>query len=151
MSAAEKEPLLFYSTSEPYGEFSNFAASPITIRGKVWPTTEHYFQGQKFAKTEHEEDIRRAKSPMTAARFGRDRKRPLRKDWESVKDSIMREAVMAKFAQHPDLCSLLLSTGTRKIVEHTENDSYWGDGGDGSGKNKLGIILMEIRERLRKG
>lgn len=141
-------PILFYSTSELYGELSNFAAFPIKIRGKLWPTVEHFFQAQKFAKTEHEEEIRRAKSPMAAARLGRDRKRPLRKDWESVKDSVMREAVAAKFAQHADLRALLLGTGDRRIIEHTENDSYWGDGGDGSGKNMLGVILMAIREEI---
>jgi len=106
-----------------------------------------FFQGQKFAKTEHEDQIRRAKSPMIATRFGRDRERPLRNDWESVKDSIMREAVTAKFDQYPDLRVLLLETGDRKIIEHTENDSYWGDGGDGSGKNMMGILLMEIRQK----
>ena len=37
------------------------------------------------------------------------------------------------------------------FVEHTENDSYWGDGGDGSGKNMLGQILMDVRELLRAG
>ena len=39
-------------------------------------------------------------SPMIAALMGRSRKRPLRKDWESVKDSIMHGAVLAKFTQH---------------------------------------------------
>jgi hypothetical protein len=28
-------------------------------------------------------------------------------------------------------------------------DSYWGDGGDGSGKNMLGKILMRVRDELR--
>ena len=83
---------------------------------------------------------------MMAARMGRDRKRPLRRDWESVKDRIMRDAVLAKFTQHDELRLVLLDTGDAKIVEHTENDSYWGDG---SGKNMLGIILMETRETLR--
>jgi predicted NAD-dependent protein-ADP-ribosyltransferase YbiA (DUF1768 family) len=36
-----------------------------------------------------------------------------------------------------------------KIVEHTANDFYWADGGDGSGLNKLGLMLMKIRERLK--
>jgi ribA/ribD-fused uncharacterized protein len=148
---SNQEPILFYSTSEPYGEFSNFADFPIEVRGKIWPTSEHFFQAQKFAKSEHEDQIRRAKSPMMAARFGRDRKRPVRKDWESVKDAIMREAVAAKFAQHADLQVLLLETGDRKIIEHTESDSYWGDGGDGSGKNMLGLMLMEIRAKLKTG
>ena len=83
--------------------------------------------------------------------MGRSRKLPLRKDWEHVKDNVMREALMAKFTQHSDLKQQLLSTGSATIIEHTENDSYWGDGGDGSGKNKLGVLLMEIRERLRAG
>src|SRR3954463_11250275 len=49
-------------------------------------------------------------------------------------DSIMHAAVLAKFTQHADLRETLLATGDSKIVEHTENDAYWGDGGDGSGK-----------------
>ena len=61
----------------------------------------------------------------------------------------MREALYAKFSRHPDLRSLLLSTGDQAIVEHTENDNYWGDGGDGNGRNRLGILLMELREKLR--
>ena len=85
-----------------------------------------------------------------AARIGRDRKRPLRRDWESVKDSIMREAVLAKFTQHADLREKLLGTGDAEIVEHTDRDSYWGDGGDGSGHNMLGRILMSVRDELRR-
>ena len=138
----------FYSTKEEYGFFSNFAAYPIKLKGKVWPTSEHYFQAQKFAGTEYEEQIRKESSPMIAARMGRDRKKKLRPDWEVVKDSIMREAVLAKFLQHPDLSEKLLATEDAILVEHTQNDNYWADGGDGSGKNMLGKILMSVREEL---
>ena len=62
----------------------------------------------------------------------------------------MTEAVRAKFTQHPWLRDLLLSTGEAHLIEHTRNDRYWGDGGDGTGKNKLGLILMEIRAELRR-
>jgi N-glycosidase YbiA len=139
----------FYRTGDDYGCFSNFAHYPIELKGKLWPTSEHYFQAQKFAGTEHEEVIRLEKSPMIAARMGRDRTKPMRPDWESVKDDIMREAVRAKFQQHPELRETLLATGDATIVEHTQNDRYWGDGGDGSGKNMLGRILTEIRAELR--
>jgi hypothetical protein len=61
----------------------------------------------------------------------------------------MLEAVRAKFTQHDDLKAILLGTGDAKLVEHTENDSYWGDGGDGSGKNRLGQLLMQLRTELR--
>jgi N-glycosidase YbiA len=141
--------ILFYRVGEPYGEFSNFSPHPIKLNGKTWPTSEHYFQAQKFVGTEYEEEIRQAKSPMIAARLGRSRKKPLRKDWESSKDNIMRKTLQAKFTQHLDLRSLLLSTGDATIVEHTDKDDYWGDGGDGGGRNRLGILLMELRDKLR--
>ena len=62
----------------------------------------------------------------------------------------MGEVLRAKFTQHPQLRSLLLSTGDAELVEHTANDNYWADGGDGSGKNRLGQLLMELRSELRK-
>jgi ribA/ribD-fused uncharacterized protein len=139
----------FYLKSDVFGQFSNFAPFPIDLDGERWPTSEHYFQAQKFEDDAYRQKIRKINSPMQAARLGRDRTQKLRGDWESVKVAIMRQAVMAKFTQHEDLRELLLSTGEARIVEHTENDDYWGDGGDGSGKNMLGAILMEIRELLR--
>jgi hypothetical protein len=141
--------ITFYGTKDAYGSLSNFAAYPITLKGKVWPTSEHYFQAQKFAGTEQEEAIRLAASPMVAARMGRSRKRPLRADWETVKDDIMREALRAKFSQQTEARDLLLGTGDALIVERTKKDRYWGDGGDGSGLNRLGRLLMEVREELR--
>ena len=142
--------IFFYSTKDAYGEFSNFAAFPIEIDGRIWPTSEHYFQAQKFAGTEHEELIRTTLSPMTVAKIGRDRRRPLRADWEEVKDSVMRKAVWTKFNQHPRLAAMLIETGDAEIVEHTENDAYWGDGGDGKGLNRLGQILMQVRAESRE-
>jgi ribA/ribD-fused uncharacterized protein len=142
------DAIYFYSTQEEHGCFSNFAAYPIRMGSQSWPTSEHYFQAQKFEEEHHREAIRQTKSPMIAARMGRDRKKKLREDWESVKVLIMTEAVRAKFTQHDDLRAILLSTGDAKLVEHTENDNYWGDGGDGSGKNMLGQILMRIRVEL---
>ena len=41
----------FYSPRDEYGCFSNFFAAPIRLGGKTWPTSEHYFQAQKFAGT----------------------------------------------------------------------------------------------------
>lgn len=147
-STAAAEPIKFYRVSQEYGFFSNFSAHPILLKCKHWPTSEHYFQAQKFAGSEFEEKVRLAASAKEAAAIGRDRSLPLRKDWEEVKDNIMFEAVMAKFRQHDDLRAALLATGSALLIEHTEKDSYWADGGDGSGKNMLGIILMRVRSIL---
>jgi predicted NAD-dependent protein-ADP-ribosyltransferase YbiA (DUF1768 family) len=38
----------FYSVSDDFGQFSNFAPFPIALDGERWPTTEHYFQSMKF-------------------------------------------------------------------------------------------------------
>jgi ribA/ribD-fused uncharacterized protein len=143
------DPLHFYSVAHEYGELSNFALFSIRVDELSWPTSEHYFQAQKFEGTPDAEAIRRASGPMEAARMGRQRHRPLRKDWESVKVQVMRAALRAKFTQHPELQELLVATHPSKLVEHTPHDAYWGDGGDGKGQNWLGRLLMELREELR--
>ena len=143
----------FYSTQDEYGAFSNFAPYPFTLDGKRWPTSEHYFQAQKFAGTKdeaHAEQIRKANSPVIAARMGRSRKVKVRRDWEGVKDGVMRKVVLRKFETHVDIRELLLGTGGETIVEKTADDYYWGCGADGSGKNRLGQILMEVQAVLRE-
>ncbi|MCA9042594.1 MAG: NADAR family protein, partial [Planctomycetaceae bacterium] len=87
----------FYLKTGEHGYLSNFSPHRVFLKGKSWPTSEHYFQAQKFAGTPAEEKIRLAKTAREAANMGRSRKLPLRKDWESVKINIMREAVLAKF------------------------------------------------------
>ena len=144
-------PIYFYSQHEaPYGCFSNFSAHSFTLDGAYWPTSEHYFQAQQFAGTPHAEEVRQAKTPKDAANIGRERKRPLRKDWEEIKDDVMRRAVIRKFETHPDIRVILLATGEEEIVENAPGDYYWGCGADGSGKNMLGQILMEVRQILRE-
>ncbi len=143
------EEIKFYRTGDPYGCFSNFSAHPILIE-TTWPTSEHYFQAQKFLDGELQSKFLHEKSPMKAAKMGRNRDWPLRPDWDAIKDDVMRTAVRAKVEQHSDVRETLLSTGNAIIIEHTSNDSYWADGGDGSGKNMLGKILMEIRDELTK-
>lgn len=138
----------FYSVNDEYGEFSNFAPYGFNLKHKRWNSVEHYFQAQKFKGTGLESKIRKANNPNFAARLGRNRKYKIRRDWESVKVNVMREAVLAKFQQNPDICDLLINTGDAKLIEHTGNDNFWGDGGDGKGRNMLGRILMQVREEL---
>lgn len=139
----------FYSHHAEYGCFSNFSNHPVELKGKAWSTSEHYFQAQKFAGTKYESQVRKCQGPGEAAAMGRDRSLPLRADWEQVKDNVMRAAVLAKFLQNEEAQDELLSTGDEKLVEHTKNDKYWADGGNGTGKNMLGIILMEVREVIK--
>jgi N-glycosidase YbiA len=141
--------IYFYTTNSEYGCFSNFSPHGFELEGLYWYTSEHYFQAQKFPGTPHFEQIRLVKTPKDAARMGRERSRPLRIDWEKVKDDIMRKAVLCKFETHADIREILLSTGDKQLIEDSPIDYYWGCGKDGSGKNMLGIILMEVRDKLR--
>lgn len=138
----------FYTVSGPFGQFSNFAPYPIEIDGKIYPTSEHYFQAMKFFGTPHVEEARLIPTPQGVADFGRRRDLPMRKDWDAVRDNVMRMALRAKFTQHESLRLLLVGTGNATIIEHTEKDRYWGNGGDGTGKNRLGELLMELRSHL---
>lgn len=147
LCAIVTEIIKFYRQGDPWGEFSNFSAHPIELDGQRWPTSEHYFQAQKFNDPETREKIRTAPGPGAAARLGR-RLPGLRSDWEEVKESVMLDALRAKFTQHRRLRAKLLSTGDAELVEHTKNDSYWADGGDGSGQNRLGVLLMQLRAEL---
>ncbi|HVI41285.1 MAG TPA: NADAR family protein [Anaerovoracaceae bacterium] len=139
----------FYSSRDEHGYMSNFARYPVKMDDEVYKTSEHYYQSQKYKGTAWESKVCKADGPMKAAEIGRDKDGPLRKDWESVKDDVMREVVEAKFRQYPELAKQLLATGDAKLIEHTTNDSYWADGGNGTGKNMLGIILMEVRAKLK--
>jgi len=85
-----------------------------------------------------------------AKRLGRTVK--LRPDWEYVKDEIMCKLLRRKFAR-PELGDLLLSTWGKQLIEGNYwHDNYWGvchcDKCLGKGKNKLGNLLMKIREEL---
>lgn len=138
----------FWKTLDKWGEFSNFYRFPVTINGKEWKSTEHYYQAMKFIDPKIQQHIADQTIPRLAADEGRRTDFPLRADWETVKDDVMRIALRAKFS-NPELRYLLLSTGDEKIVEDSPTDPYWGVGKDGSGKNMLGILLMELREQLR--
>lgn len=81
-----------------------------------------------------------------------------RKNWEECengneypfKELIVEKALMAKFQQNNNMKFKLLSTRNRNLVEHTKNDCYWGDGGNGSGRNRLGFWLQKVRTALKE-
>jgi len=144
--------IYFYVEREkPYGCFSNFSPHGFMLDELYWATSEHYFQAQKFVGTPYLERVRQTKTPSYAANMGRDRSLPLRPDWDRVKDNVMRAGVLQKFKTHMDIREILLSTGDELLVENSPIDYYWGCGKDGSGKNKLGQILVEVREIFRNG
>lgn len=143
--------IFFYETDKAYGCFSNFSRHPLEVDGALWPTSEHFFQTTKFTEQADIDAVRAAPTPFVAEQLGRERQRSFRADWDAVRDDVMLRALLAKFIQHVDLQEILLSTRGAGLVEHTRNDRYWADGGDGTGRNMLGHLLEQVRSQLCSG
>lgn len=133
-----------------YKGFLTMAPSPIVVDGKRYPTVEHYFQAMKFPDDlQWQEAIRVADKGLKARQLGEDKTKKPRADWEKVKEGVMKDALVAKFQQNRGLLQLLKETGTRPIVFES-NDPYWGAGLTGKGKNRLGLLLVQVRTELRE-
>lgn len=144
------EPISFDRVGDDYGWLSNSAPYPIHLNGKMWYTAEHYFQACKFHDEMVQRQIQKTRSATEILRIASNPKLKVRRDWDVVKVGFMEQAVRAKFTQMPELRDLLLGTGDAPLIAHSATDSYWYDGGDGTGKNLLGLILMDLRDQLRE-
>jgi ribA/ribD-fused uncharacterized protein len=150
--------IYFYESSQPYYEFTNFAQGyPVLLDGKMWPTTEQYYQAQKFPHNPAlQEEIRKLTSDAqgSAARkafnLARAHKNEIRANWQSISLPTMLKAVRDKFTRHPALRDKLLNTGKAILVENAgANDDFFGAGATGDGQNQLGQILMRVRDELK--
>jgi len=144
----KKMAIKFWGPDEKYGLFSNFANTPLVIDGDHYPTAEHYFQAMKTVNSADWKRIVEAYSPKDAKHLGR--KVQMREDWETVKCTVMMTVLQEKAQQCPAFRELLLSTGDEELIEDSPFDYYWGCGRDGSGRNMLGELLMDVRTELRE-
>lgn len=136
----------FWGAHNQNGYLSNFYYAPFIHNGKRYETVEHWFQSKKFEGTEYEDYIINLRTPKDTAREGKRRDLPLRKDWEVVKETIMFHGLLLKFNNNDKLRSLLLNTKDEELVEDSPYDYYWGIGRKGTGKNRLGVLLMQLRK-----
>ena len=131
---------------------SNFYPSPMTVDGIIFPTVEHLFQAAKTVSLVEREKIAAAATPGQAKRLGRNV--ILCDNWEEIKDDVMLNALRLKFAILP-LREKLLATGNEELVEgNTWHDNTWGNCSCDrckkiEGQNKLGKLLMQVREEIR--
>ena len=118
----------------------------VFFKGILYPTSEHAFQAMKSLDEEERQEIALLPTPGKAKRAGK--KLTLRADWEEVKEEVMHAILVCKFSK-PELKEKLLDTCDAVLVEgNSWGDREWGVC-DGVGKNKLGKILMLVREKLR--
>lgn len=147
--STDMDEIRFYCETDENGYLSNYWPVDIVIDGKVWRSTEHYYQAQKTLDTVFAEKIRQAPTSDDAKKLGNSEECIYRPDWDSWKIEAMKTAITAKFTQHEDLKRMLLDTGDSLLTEDSKSDYYWGIGADGTGKSMLGKLLMELRRSLR--
>lgn len=132
---------------------SNFYWNEIEFEGITYPTNEHFFQAMKTLDIGERQKIANCLTPGQAKRMGR--QVALRSDWEEVKEDIMFLGLCLKFADE-QLADWLVETGDEPLEEGTTwHDNEWGNCScpkcrNIEGKNKLGKLLMKVREMIRE-
>lgn len=130
---------------------SNFYEGNVfEYKGCKFTNTEAPFHAEKCIERIKEFEMER---PSQSKKLGR--RVSLRADWEDIKDQVMYDVCYAKFSQDEELKAKLLATGSRELVEgNMHNDRCWGmvynsRTGEYEGENRLGIVLMKLREDLK--
>ena len=134
-----------------YRWLSNFWPAPIAWHGVIWPHVEAAYQWAKVSTSNQLPIFLADTNPVVSKRRGASAS-PLRPDWELIKYDIMHFLVTQKFIQNLNLAQRLLATGDCLLEEgNYHKDMVWGicPPMSGNGKNWLGLILMEVRRRLR--
>ena len=133
----------------PYAEF------PINIEvdGKFYtfPTVEHYYQAMKFYATDERfNTILHLQNPDEARLITKTQAYKInrRLDFDKHKFDIMEKGLRAKFTQNPQVAEMLKATGNAVLIKSCEI-CYKCGFGIGSGQNRMGKILMQIRNELQ--
>lgn len=147
---------------------SNFWLTPIKSTkqmarpGLSFVCSEQAFMVEKAAFFNDQESFEKmllCEDGASVKALGRQVKNFDEKAWYDVSYSKMLICCRAKFRQNPSLGKRLMGTGDRTLVEASPTDKIWGIGlweGDDKvldqrnwdGENRLGKVLMQVREEL---
>ena len=153
-----------------YEFLSNMYPCKVEYEGLTYQTSEAAFQAAKFDKKEYKMMFTDIKPDNIKKNEWKRYARPAKKlgskngkiskndpeafdkeEWDNGRAyKVMKEVVLAKFTQNPDLKEMLVATGDACLIEGTTwKDTTWGvDLSTMRGKNQLGKILMEVRQEL---
>lgn len=137
------------SFSGSFRFLSNFYHCKVIYEGIEYPSSEHAYVAAKTDNQLQKLAISEIPSASDVKRFGRQIK--LKENWDSIKISIMKNIVEAKFDQNADLMKLLQETRPYELIEGNNwGDKFWGQSPLGTGRNELGKILMSVRDDITK-
>ncbi len=130
--------------------------------GILFCCAEQYMMYKKallFEDYKHAQEILLTKTPKRIKELGRLVEGFADEIWNTEKEKIVLRGNLLKFSQNSELRNYLTSTGNKILVEASPYDKVWGigmksndddvcDPGKWHGKNLLGFILMEARDRV---
>jgi ribA/ribD-fused uncharacterized protein len=151
-ATCSEKNIFFFIREEPYGFLSNFWRALQVVDGVAYDSNERYYQCQKPKDAAVSAWVFHAPSPFLTMVVGHNlRPKEIRENWtEDVRLATMLKGLRAKFSQNPSLKQQLLATGDKALHEKNPDDFFWGYG-DGTGKDYLGKLLMQVRAELREG
>lgn len=162
--AKHPEFIGFWHEYEEYGCLSNWYRAHFEYAGQNFVSVEQFMMYHKlltFRQYDLADQVMKTEDPAEAKKIGRTHFDNFDdKLWTRISSTIVRRGVKAKFVQNPDLMKELLSTGNAVLAECSPYDKVWGiglapddervyDTRKWDGKNKLGRILMILREEFR--
>lgn len=154
----------FWHENDDYGYMSNWYKASFEYAGKQFASVEQFMMYHKlmtFRQLDLADKVMQTDDPAEAKKIGRTHFANFDDTlWTRISPTIVKRGVRAKFVQHPDLMEELLSTGNTVLAECSPYDKVWGiglapddesvfDTRKWNGKNKLGRILMILREEFR--
>lgn len=121
----------------------------VEFEGAFYPTAAHAIAAARTTDAAERRIIAAQVSAADARR--RADAVQLRADWDRIKIDAMERIVRDKFTRHPILRERLRRTGDAYLENgNAEGDRLWGVS-SGVGENRLGIILMKVRDESRYG
>jgi ribA/ribD-fused uncharacterized protein len=112
-------------------------------------SNEHLYQAMKTTNWREQIVVLSAGSASEAKKLGG--MVTLRPEWDDIKDDVMLELLRLKFAVGQKERHWLQDTRDAELTEGNNwGDTYWGVC-RGKGKNKLGKLLMQVRQEIKDG
>lgn len=138
-----------YFYEQEFYVLSNFSSFRVSWMGIDFDTAEAAYHWAKFPNNpDIQLEIIDARSAHDAFKIAQLEKNKRRSDWDEVKVKIMKDILYAKVLQHEYVYKKLMETGSRKLVEDSWRDDFWGHGPDKNGQNMLGKLWEEVRSEL---
>lgn len=113
-----------------------------------WPTAEHYYQAHKFEDLPYAQAILSAPNGQAAHKAGNRWFKTKVKNWKDKRRVWMTRALYRKAMEHSEVKAFLLETGNSLLIETSLYNHFWGIGRDQRGKNILGKVWMDVRQKI---